>query len=311
LHVLASPLQSRIGRLIARVAGGSLRVEYFRMIWVSTSELATSDYSIEDRKQGLMSPLTNNWLIAVIVLNCALMAPLAGLQDQPGSPNRPLGTGVAAIVVDAVVRDGKSHPVTNLRKEDFELFEDGVRQEIGDVTVVCTPARREAGDGTVGRPVWTGQSRTGATGGGATTPSFLAIVFDRLTPEARALAYQGASAYLETMHESDCAAVYVSDLSLTTIQSYTNDPAKLRTALHDAASRATSIFDRAAMRRPDARLTASAGDAHPSVPAVLIHATAVLPSRGGHGHIETGSPTYPMAQGSRQGNRTLASGGGS
>jgi hypothetical protein len=146
-----------------------------------------------------MSPLTNNWLIAVIVLNCALMAPLAGLQDQPGSPNRPLGTGVAAIVVDAVVRDGKSHPVTNLRKEDFELFEDGVRQEIGDVTVVCTPARREAGDGTVGRPVWTGQSRTGATGGGATTPSFLAIVFDRLTPEARALAYQGASAYLETI----------------------------------------------------------------------------------------------------------------
>jgi VWFA-related protein len=224
-----------------------------------------TDYPIADRKHGHMSRL-----IAVTFLTCAVMVPLAALQDQPGSPNRPLGTGVAAVVVDVVVRDGRGHPVTNLRKEDFEQFEDGVQQSIGDVTAVGTPDRREPGDIAVGSPAWAGLSRTGTTGGGAATPSFLAIVFDRLSPEARALAYEGALACVATVQTTDFVGIFLSDLSLTTIQPYTNDREKLRAAIKDVASRATAVFDRVAMRdfEHDEKGNPLPGDAHPSVDVV-------------------------------------------
>ncbi len=91
-------------------------------------------------------------------------------------------------------------------------------------------------------------------------------MFDRLSPEARASAYKGALACLETLQENDFAAVFLADLSLTTIQSYTNNRVKLRAALDDVASRATSVFDRAATRRIGE--SSSGGDGHPSVPVV-------------------------------------------
>ncbi|MDP9324281.1 MAG: VWA domain-containing protein [Acidobacteriota bacterium] len=182
---------------------------------------------------------------------------------------------MAAIVVDAVVRDSKGKPVTNLRKEDFELLEDGVRQEIGDLTVVMpgpTTEHTNAATAPAERPT------SGTLSGGTPSiesPSFLAIVFDRLTPEARALAYKGALAYLDTLHQNDYAAIFLSDLTLTTIQPYTNDRVKLQTALRDAASRATSGFDRAATK--DIGKTDSLGDAHASVPVVASAESAGRP----------------------------------
>jgi hypothetical protein len=41
--------------------------------------------------------------------------------------------------VDVVVRDRKGNPVTDLRKDDFELFERGVRQDIADLTTAGVP----------------------------------------------------------------------------------------------------------------------------------------------------------------------------
>lgn len=43
-----------------------------------------------------------------------------------------LSLDVNRVLVDAVVRDRAGNPLTNLQKEDFRLFEDGVEQEIRD-----------------------------------------------------------------------------------------------------------------------------------------------------------------------------------
>jgi VWFA-related protein len=194
--------------------------------------------------------------------------------QETAAPMQNLRTGVAAIVVDAVVRDTKGKPVTNLRKEDFELLEDGVRQKIGDVTVVM-PGTPRAGNAAAiaAAPERKGSGAPPSDSTAAlASPSFLAIVFDRLTPEARALAYKGALAYLDTLHENDYAAIFLSDLRLTTIQPYTNDRAKLRTALRDVASRTTSVFDpaanRDALRQVDEFGNPLPGDADPSTPVV-------------------------------------------
>ncbi len=215
-------------------------------------------------------------MLRPVLLTCCLCAlgPSIATPQEPSAvaQTKPFAAGAAAVVVDAVVRDRNGKPVTDLRKEDFELFEDGVRQDIGDVTVMGMPggsgSRVLAAAGPKGTP---SQTETATTSNGA-TPSFLAIVFDRLSVEARGAAYRGALAYLDTLHENDFAAVYLADLSLTTIQPYTNDRATLRTALRDVASRATSSFDRAVvrddLRARDARGNSMPGDASPEVPVV-------------------------------------------
>ena len=214
---------------------------------------------------------------------------LASARQDP----RPCETGTTAVVIDVVVRDTRGRPVTDLRPADFELYEDGVRQDIGDVTRVGAPQ-------TGGSPSLTGGTEVppaqNAAGGARTArptavsaPTFVALVFDRLTPEARAQAYKGALAYVDTSHEGDFAGVFLSDLSLIPIQTYTNDRAKLRDALAAVASRATSVFDRESIREMDQ--IRAAGDNHPSVPTVaspesvgrpaLSHLPLVDPSGAG------------------------------
>jgi VWFA-related protein len=167
-------------------------------------------------------------LIALIAVLSALVEPLTARQEPPLSQSaQPLTTAATAVVVDTVVRDNKGNPVTDLRKEEFVLFEDGVRQEVGDFSVVAG-ASRSSVPGTEGA---TASARDPSV-------SFTAIVFNRLSPDARGRAYQGALAALETLQDGDFVGVFVTDRSLSTIQTYTNDRERVRKALDAAARRA-------------------------------------------------------------------------
>jgi VWFA-related protein len=168
--------------------------------------------------------------------------------------------GATAVIVDVVVRDNKGKPVTGLTRSDFELYEDNVRQDIADFTV--GGMADEQGQRGVAMP--TPASPPSSAGVNTEAPRFTALVFDRLTPEGRAAAYKGALAAVDAMRDGDYAAVYVADLSLITVQNYTNDREKVRAAVNDVATRATSVFDRTAMR--DISKTDSAPDDHASTP---------------------------------------------
>ena len=104
-------------------------------------------------------------------------------------------------MIDVVVRDARGRPMTDLEASDFELYEDGVRQELGDVTRVGAPQKGGGSSLTGGTEVPPAQTAvSGARTARPTavrTPTFVALVFDRLTPEARALAYKGALAYVD------------------------------------------------------------------------------------------------------------------
>src|SRR4026209_2162660 len=56
-------------------------------------------------------------------------------QQIPPSP-AVIRIDVNLVQVDAVVTDSKGRPVTDLRTEDFEVFQDGVRQMINNVEFV-------------------------------------------------------------------------------------------------------------------------------------------------------------------------------
>lgn len=224
------------------------------------------------------------------LLTILLVAAVSGHGDAQ-QPDPKFGAATTAVVIDVVVRDAKGQPVTDLTRADFELLEDGVRQEIGDVTRVGAPVRAAARSGTsIGAPA-AQPRRPDASARAVAAPTFLAIVFDRLTPEARALAHKGALASPETSQANDLVGVFVSDLSLVPIQTYTTDHVKVRRAIEEAATRATSVFDRDAIKSPKEMVYQAAGDNHPSVPVVAgaesIGRPAVREQPGGGG---TGPP---------------------
>jgi len=191
--------------------------------------------------------------------------------------------GATAVVVDVIVRDGKGNPATGLTRDDFELYEDGVRQNIGDFTVAG--AAQTQGPSNPAASTSGGERTRGATI--ADEPRFTALVFDRLSPEARAAAYQAALAAVDGMRDGDYMAVYVADVSLITVQNYTNDRESVRTAVRNVAVRATSVFDRASMR--DIGKTESLGDDHASTPTVASAESVGRPvdTRGTSGPIPT------------------------
>ena len=80
--------------------------------------------------------------IARCVLALAVSVAAAALGQGTRSSRDPkFGAATTAVVIDVVVRDAKGRPVTDLTRADFELLEDGVLQELGDVTRVGVARR--------------------------------------------------------------------------------------------------------------------------------------------------------------------------
>lgn len=225
----------------------------------------------------------------------ALLCSSASLVARQAAPARPpdaaekaasdpqrFGATTTAVVVDAVVRDKSGKPVTDLTAADFQLLEDDVPQEIGNVTLVAPPATLAAG----GLPTPPAGAPAAASGA-VPAPTFVALVFDRLSPEGRALASKGAQAYLESAHDNDFAGVFVVSNGLETIQTYTTDRTALKKGLDEAASRATANFSRTADavapgrfgdRTSFSSLTASAEQRGPATGATASRPGGVLPS---------------------------------
>jgi VWFA-related protein len=168
-----------------------------------------------------------------------------GLTCLAGAQQPPVKTTTTGVVVDVTVVDGKGKAILDLTPDEFELTEDGARQRIVSATLV---------QGGVGRPLTASRAVDAQPGGqpavpestppagtpqAATTPSVTAILFDRLSPESRALARRAALAYVSTLTPPhDYAGVFLADLSLRTFQSFTNQQASLARAVDLVSSAA-------------------------------------------------------------------------
>ena len=175
-------------------------------------------------------------------LSSAALVLLVAISARGAEQDQPLRTGTTAVVIDVTALDGKGGPVLDLRAEDFELSEDGKRQQIAAVTLVREGVRMPAGSapgvsggGAVpqkavaenGRPV------ARADGGSpAETPTLTAILFDSLSHEQRPVAGKAALAYLSTLSRPrDYAGVFLADMQLRTFAPFTNEPEVLNQAV--------------------------------------------------------------------------------
>jgi VWFA-related protein len=146
--------------------------------------------------------------------------------------------------VTVVDRDGK--PVLDLRPDEFELSEDGKRQQILSTSLVNAGAVRALDMPSVPTAPAAVASQQGADATAASapwlpdkTPSVTAILFDRLSPEMRPLAHRAALAYVATLRPPhDYAGVFLANVKLETFSSFTNKGDILLAGLDQLASTA-------------------------------------------------------------------------
>ncbi len=172
-----------------------------------------------------------------------LLAAGSTLAAQQPPAQRAVGgdaSNVTAIVIDVVVRDKQGNPIQGLTADDFQIFEDGVRQEVGSLTAVSKPpvTAPEAAVVPAGSP-------TDSAGEAAKkAPEVLALVFDRLSADARALAYNAANQYIGSGKVSNnVVAVFGIDQSLVFHQTFTRDGDAIRDAVRSASGRSTASFN--------------------------------------------------------------------
>ena len=151
------------------------------------------------------------------------------------------------VLLDVVARDKKGRTVRDLRPEEVEVYEDGVRQEAGSFRFLDSRALGEAQEDAA-EAARAGKPADASTQVAPAPPrpgesrhlNLVTLLFDQLGPEGRANARRAALSFLELENRPD---VYVSVFqireSLLLLQQFTTD----REAVRHAVLRATGELD--------------------------------------------------------------------
>jgi VWFA-related protein len=183
-----------------------------------------------------MAPMTRSAVLAlsVAVAAGAVVTGQAERQPSQGQSDPSFVSRATAVLVDVVVRDRQGNLVLDLKADEFELLEDGIRQEIGSFTLVS----RGAGIGIDVKLKSPEEARTVVATPGTRPeepeplPSVVALVFDMLSPEAMNFAQKAALAHIKMSGETESRiGVFATEPQVRVLQRYTTDPALVRKAV--------------------------------------------------------------------------------
>ncbi len=181
-------------------------------------------------------------LLLIGLLCASSYFPVAAQTPSPQDQDDVIRVRTNEVKLDIVVKDKKGRLVRELTPTDFEIYEDGVRQQIESFRFVLNESNRAGG---VRKPE-AKESPGGPAGPetpGSTHPGVIALVFDRLSPEARSLARKAGMTYAqEGIVAGDFTGVFGIDLSLRTLQSFTDNGDLIREAIDRATSASTSGY---------------------------------------------------------------------
>jgi VWFA-related protein len=191
-------------------------------------------------------------LFACACIAATARAGLAQTQPAPGQQSdQKVVVNASEVLFDVVVRDKKGRPVNDLGASDFEVYEDGVAQQVNSFRLMTRnngndkPATNvaEKSSKTENSSKNQAAAQLSSTRGSAEASprlSAVAIVFDRLTPDGRARASRAALSYVG--EKEDLVGVFLTDLSLATLQPYTNDMQLVRKAIENAGTSSPSLY---------------------------------------------------------------------
>lgn len=182
-------------------------------------------------------------LCAVSVGLLTLMLSLSAGGQEPGQkPASTIRVTTGEVVVDVNVTDSGGRPVNGLKEADFEVYEDGVRQQISSFRLISGSAAPQTPAAAPGADV-----RAGAPGLGADTPVYphlVSFVFDKVNTERAdaSRAAQAAITYVEkSLGRGDIAAVFGIGFGVHVYQGFTGDRTLLKKAIQDAVFGNTKI----------------------------------------------------------------------
>ncbi|MDQ3648696.1 MAG: VWA domain-containing protein [Acidobacteriota bacterium] len=188
-------------------------------------------------------------IASTLALNA--FVPVVGQQPAkppaaPAAPGAPRETEQEVIrvessevLLDMVVRDRRGKPVRDLRADEIEVFEDGVKQKVnafrlveGDAPGSAAPSAGAAATANV--PAKLNPLRH---------INLVTLVFDNLNIEARQLAGQAARSFLDSeLRSNDMVAVFTVGNRLHVVQQFTTDRKLLREAVERATTGGNTQF---------------------------------------------------------------------
>lgn len=138
-----------------------------------------------------------------------------------------------AVIVDVIVRGDGKRPVTGLTADDFEIRENGVRQQVTSFTAKQQQAVRVVSAAEIDTPGIVALPDARVTPDDSIGDAgVVAIVFDQLTPEARWLAHRAARQFIGRGPEAPgVIGVFGIGLRLMPVQNFTRDYARIRAAV--------------------------------------------------------------------------------
>ena len=163
-----------------------------------------------------------------------------------------LRTSAVGVVLDMSVTDSAGQPVLDIDPGEIEIKEDGSSQRVLALTLVHDGVVHDITASTSGSTPPTSPTTVqsnlleSAAKGPEVAPSITALLFDQLSPEARGIATQAALAYLRSFQmQTEYGGIFSAGPSLHVVQSFTNDAARLKSAI--GAVNATGSVARAAV----------------------------------------------------------------
>ena len=151
-------------------------------------------------------------------------------------------TGTAGVLIDVTVLDKSGRPVTDLTAADFDIAEDGKRQQIVTASLIRNGVPAQL-SGAGGAPAASASAVVPAEPTTlripvptTATPTVTAILFESLSADSRVYAAKAAAQLVSTLtppHEY--AGVFLGGLAFRTVQPFTNKSPDLRKALERIA----------------------------------------------------------------------------
>ncbi len=192
-------------------------------------------------------------LSLLLIYSLLISAPLGALSQNPAAqqPAQQVSISSAEVLLDVVVKDKKGKFIKELSKNDLEIFEDGARQQIESFRIVTRASagkiepektdKKETAPATAPAP--SANAIKLASGENDIGVSAIALVFDRLSNDARRRAHDSAMTYVgEGTRPNDFMGVFTIDLSLRVLQNYTTDNQLIRAGIDKAGSSSSASF---------------------------------------------------------------------
>ncbi len=193
--------------------------------------------------------------------------------------NQALKIGAKEVLLDVIARDKKGRNVRDLKSEDIEVYEDGVRQTINSFRLIESDLT------------------TGKTIAPEVIPidvehpiNLVTMVFDNLDNSSRKLARDAALDFVNNPALSNVLiSVYVMSQRFYVLQPYTSDRAKARQAIEAATGRAETQYPNLSKQIVEQmQIIANAADFGPG---------ASAPPQAQAGVIATQNPQVPLFSG--------------